>query len=105
MININYKIHLYRHIIFLVFASYVIIYEVFYILPILILNGKEDISRYKELFLTYGFLTIKRSKRFPALQEKNVCRKRVNGDCLEINFLLLNKDLKLAQQTNLTIKL
>lgn len=105
MPSINYKIHLYRHIIFLVFASYVVIYEVFYILPILILNGQENISRYRELFLTYGFLTIKRSKQIPALQEKNVCKKRANGDFLEVKFLLLNKELKLAQQTNLIIKL
>lgn len=105
MINQDYKIYLYRHIIFLIFASYIVIYEVFYILPILILNEKENIGRYKELFLTYGFLTIKRSKQFPALPEKSVCEKQDNRDCLEISFLLLNKELKLAQRTNLIIKL
>lgn len=105
MISINYKIQLYRHIIFLVFTSYIVIYEVFYILPILIFNEKENIGRYKELFLTYGFLAIKRSKQVPALQEKNVCGKQVTRDFLEVRFLLLNKELKLAQQTNLIIKL
>ena len=28
----------------------------------MILNEKENIGRYKELFLTYGFLTAKRSE-------------------------------------------
>lgn len=105
MMSPTYKIILYRHIIFLVFASYVVIYEVFYILPIVIFNERTNLGRYRELFFTYGFLTIKRSRHFPAIQEKSCARKKKKEDFLEINLLLLNKNLNLAQKTNLIIKL